>query len=408
MCFTINKNGEITMKRFWAKRRKKLTNGICEFLDKFNWLYIAIVFMVIIGVGILVSSYWIIDNDLKNIFVGLGTGIVTSALVSLYIDAINRKIEKRKLNKYKNMILNPLYNAVRSLYIHVALNINEYRVREDISGYLFLPMDETKVLGDFFNGLKEYEVEVLETEKKKKLYDMLCVSEVFYREVISQFRGLPLDSLLYENLLLHDEYEKLKKFDIVNVCMRNISKISEESVSEKEEYALRIQLLHGMLLLINRILKVFPDMAKKISTENNWIKNNLDDIYINEIYPTTEAYAVQMMERMEAEAEYYAEHPEEWDPPEETEEDILHRKINTAIWAGDKDIIKQCFPEIDKNNKQIQSELTWSVAKDVMKDRELRELYYKKYGEKYRMRRDGCKLLKKLNRYFKRHLKKKR
>ena len=40
-----------------------------------------------------------------------------------------------------------------------------------------------------------------------------------------------MDSLLYENLLLHDEYEKLKKFDIVNVCMRNISKISEESVS---------------------------------------------------------------------------------------------------------------------------------------------------------------------------------
>ncbi len=52
-------------------------------------------------------------------------------------------------------------------------------------------------------------------------------------------------------------------------------------------------------------------MAKKISTENNWIKNNLDDIYINEIYPTTEAYVVQMMERMEAEAEYYAEYPEE-------------------------------------------------------------------------------------------------
>lgn len=148
-------------------------------------------------------------------------------------------------------------------------------------------------------------------------------------------------------------------------------------------------------------------MAKKISTENNWIKNNLDDIYINEIYPTTEAYVVQMMERMEAEAEYYAEYPEEWEPPEETEEDILYRKINTAIWARDKDTIKQCFPEIDKNNKQIQSELTWSVAKDVMKDRELRELYYKKYGEKYKLRRDESKLLKKINRYFNWYLKKK-
>ncbi len=42
-----------------------------------------------------------------------------------------------------------------------------------------------------------------------------------------------------------------------------------------------------------------------------------------------------------------------------------------------------------------------------MKDRELRELYYKKYGEKYKLRRDESKLLKKINRYFNWYLKKK-
>ena len=355
---------------------------------KYRRLYFAIIIMSIMGAGILVSSYWITDNDLKNIFVGLGTGVVTSALVSLYIDAINRKIEKKKLNKYRDMLLNPLYNAVKSLYIHIALNINEYRVREEIPGYLFLPMEETKALGDFLNELKKHDLESLEETKRKRLDEMLCVSEVYYREVISQFRGLPLDSLLYENLILYEGYEKLKKFDIINVCMRNLAIISEDNVSEKEKYELRIQLFHGMLLQINRILKVFPDMAKKIDHENDWIKENLDNIFIYEVYPTTEAYAAQMMERMEAEAEYYAEHPEAWDPVEESEEDILHRKINTAIWAGDIETIKQCFPEIDKNNKQIQSELTWSIAKKVMKDKELKQMYYEKYGIKYKMRRD--------------------
>ena len=102
----------------------------------------------------------------------------------------------------------------------------------------------------------------------------------------------------------------------------------------------------------------------------------------------SDEYIQQCEERAEAEAEYYAEHPELIEEQEESEEDRLHRKINEAIWAGDVETIKECFPKIDKDNKQIQSELTWSIAKDVMKDKELRKLYYQKYGIKYKMRRE--------------------
>lgn len=305
------------------------------------------------------------------------------------------------------MLLNPLYNAVRLLYIYIALNINEYRVREGLTGYLFLPMEETTKLSDFLNELKAYDLHSIGEAKRKELDDMLCISEVHYREVISQFRGLPLDSLLYENLISREEYERLKKYDIINVCMKNLSTISEKGVMEQDEYTLRVQLLHGMMLQMNRILKVFPDMASKINSENSWIKEKLDDIYYYEVYMNSEEYVEEMMERMEAEAEYYAEHPEEWEAPEETQEDRLHRKINEAIWAGNAEIIKQCFGEIDKNNKQIQSELTWSVAKDVMRDKELRKLYYEKYGEKYKMRRDKSRLIKKIKRYLSKHFSKK-
>lgn len=152
--------------------RKKLMNSVREFLSKLNWLYIAIIVMIVIGIAILVSSHWIVSADSKNICVGLGTGIVTSALVSLYIDAINRKVEKNKLSKYKNMLLNPLYNAVRSLYIHVILNLNEYRVREKVSGYLFLPMEKTEELSNFLNELKAYDLNSVDETKGKDL--MIC------------------------------------------------------------------------------------------------------------------------------------------------------------------------------------------------------------------------------------------
>ena len=60
----------------------------------------------------------------------------------------------------------------------------------------------------------------------------------------------------------------------------------------------------------------------------------------------------------------------------------LFEKIDEAIWAGDVETIKKCFPQIDKNDKQIQAELTWIVAKDVMKNRELRELYFSEIWSK--------------------------
>ena len=82
------------------------------------------------------------------------------------------------------------------------------------------------------------------------------------------------------------------------------------------------------------------------------------------------------------------EYPEAFEDMEESEEDKLFEKINEAIWAGDVETIKKCFPQIDKNDKQIQAELTWTVAKDVMKNRELRELYFHKYGVKYKVRKE--------------------
>ena len=82
------------------------------------------------------------------------------------------------------------------------------------------------------------------------------------------------------------------------------------------------------------------------------------------------------------------EYPEAFEDMEESEEDKLFEKINEAIWAGDVETIKKCFPQIDKNDKQIQAELTWTVAKDVMKNRELRELYFQKYGLKYKVRKE--------------------
>lgn len=373
--------------------KKKINEYLNRFFQKINRLYVAIIIIITVGVVLLVSSYWIPDADMKNIAVGLGTGVVTSALVTLYIEIINSRIERKKVLRYKRMLLNPLYRATKNLYIHVVQNVNEYRVREGMKGYFLLPLEDTAEISDFFKKLKEIEVGNIKDEaKKKRLESMANVSLVFYSELISQYKGIPFESLLLDNIITQDEYEKLKYFSIINECSKCLNSLNSGTLSEQEMYYTRIQIMHGMFILMNRIMKMFDFVAQMAVSENKWIIEQLDYLWYNEIYVNSDEYIekqiMEMSERAEAEAEYYAEHPELLEPVEESEEDILYRKINTAIWAGDAEKIKECFPQIDKNNKEIQSELTWSLAKDVMKDRELRRLYYEKYGVKYKVQKE--------------------
>lgn len=51
----------------FKRKEKMLLNSIRKYLKKINRLHVAIGVMIAIGVGTLIFSYWIIDND-KKIF----------------------------------------------------------------------------------------------------------------------------------------------------------------------------------------------------------------------------------------------------------------------------------------------------------------------------------------------------
>lgn len=106
------------------KRETKITETRGKNIRrKMNKLYIAIFVVIIFGIVFLVTSFWLSDSDMKNIAIGLGTGIFTSAIVTLYIDIINSQIQRKKMIKFRKLILNPLCNAVKSLYIQAVLSV---------------------------------------------------------------------------------------------------------------------------------------------------------------------------------------------------------------------------------------------------------------------------------------------
>lgn len=378
------------MKRRICNIKKKSCECLHIFFQKLNKLYIAIIVIITIGIGLLIASCWIADSDMKNIAVGLGTGVVTSALVTLYIEIINNKIEKQKMFKYKRMIINPLYNAVKRLYVQVALSINEYRVRQEIGGYLLLPTEDTKEIAAFFDEMKKVEIEKCEDEKRKnQIEDFAYVAPVFYGELISQYTGLPFESLLIDNIISQEEYDTMKYFSIINECKKCYQIVAnDKGKSEQEIYFARVQLLQCSMMLINRLTKVFDFFGTMVKSENKHLEEHLNDLYFYEIYSNSEEYIQRQIEEMEWYAEHMSDNPEDYETMEESEEAKLYRKINEAIWAGDAEAIKKYFPQIDKDNKQIQYELTWSLAKDVMKDKELRKMYLEKYGVKYKVRKE--------------------
>ena len=369
----------------WVKQRME------QFAEKLNKLYLAIAVMILFEIVLLAVSCLLPNQDMKNITIGLGTGVITSSLVTLYIEIINSQIQRKKVIKYKEMLLNPLFGAIKSSYTQAIIRINEYRVREQKGKNLLLPMADTTELLGFLNEMKKIDLSSIEDEKtRKRLKEFSDVKPVYFREVISQYKGIPFESLILDNIITQEEYDKLKRFILVDECEKILNTLNGENLSEQEQYYLRVLLLQGMLLLINRFLKIFDFIAGKIEYENKWIKLHLDEVYYNEVYVVSEEYTRNLYENAKAEAEYYAEHLELWedDEAEESEEEQLYRKIDDAIWAGDEKTIIECFPQIDKNNKQIQEELTGDLAKDVMKNKELRRLYLEKYGVKYKARKE--------------------
>ena len=154
----------------WIKKWKIKRNLISvmtkikAFFEKRNWNYVAIIAIIFGGAVVVYTSCWINDSDRRNIAVGIGTGIITSALVTLYLEIINAQIERKKLQKYKKMIFSPLCDSVRKLYIHIILNIDEYRVREEKKTLFFIPMKETKEISDFFKKMQE--IDIGDCEKK--------------------------------------------------------------------------------------------------------------------------------------------------------------------------------------------------------------------------------------------------
>ena len=367
---------------------KKIEINIKQFKDNvmgwiknsINAFYVAIFIIIMGGISVLAIS-GLFRTDVENIMVGLGTGIITSALVTFLVDLASKKVEKKRSIRYRRMVLEPLSRASRNLYRCIANRLNIYRMYDENKSYYYflLPCNDMRVITAYFKRLESLELKSCSEEQNRELNKLIDIDSSWYRALISQYKTLPLETLLLDDVISKEEYNKLKNYTPIETCERNIYELEKNNISEQERYVAAIQLMKISYGIMNKLIFMFDFIGQILLEENDYIKMNLDTTWYSNYYVYSDEYISNEIER--------SQHPrEEHAVLEETEENAdmeLHNRLMFAIFMDDVDEMKKLFSEIDKNNKIMQKELTSESAKTVMKDKDLRKMYQEKYGMKY-------------------------
>lgn len=365
---------------------KKIINKLKIISNKLNWMYFAILAIALTGLAMLIISFYIRDFKMQNVSIGLGTGFIASSIVSLFIEIINRQNIKTKIYKYKLILLNPISKITETIYVDTIIRINEYQIDNNNSDNWIVSLnDDVDKLKKFIEELKKIDYLSESEAIRKKLDELLNLPKTYYSELVSLYYSIPFDTLLWENLISQDEYNTLKSFRLVDECKERIYITGKEKIDSQVKYIEHIKLFTSIMLLIKKIINTFDFIKTNAEYHNKDIVGHLDDKYYSDVYCNSEEYVIQHQEKYEAEMEYYSEHPDKIpEYTEETEEQKLHRKINEAIWSKNKDKIIELFPQVSKTDIDTKKLFTWQLAEKLMKDKVLRQLYFEKYGIKYK------------------------
>lgn len=360
-------------------------------INKINWLYVCIFTIIFFGAAMLIFSSFT-SSVLQNVLIGLGTGFITSSIVTLFIEIINKRFNKTKIAKYKRIILNPIAEITKKLYIDSTIRINEFLIENNSNDWIInYNIDSTK-LKDFFTSLKKRNFIEQDKNTKKALYEMLSLPTLLYDQLLKLYSDIPLDSLLFDNVISEEENNALKRSYIFLACKDKLSEVKGTKIDNQKTYVLFVDLLYTITSLLIKVINTFNFIQNQVGYENENIINHLEDKYFYEVYSQTEEYVLQEVERAESEMEDY-EQPYE----EETDKKKLYRNINTAIWSRDKKEIIKLFPQIDKDDSEIKKLFIWRISARLMKDKLLRQMYLDKFGVKYKPEKVAWqKLIKKL------------
>ena len=370
---------------------KSTRSSVCSKLLK-NTKQIIYSIVFICGVVLITLSFFAKDNWI-NICSGVGTGLLTSLVVSVIINAENNAREKRKIDEEKRFVLNNVIEISIDVYEDVIYRINEFITLTNVSNKpVYKLYDDFTIYNYFAEQLKAIDIAVASDEIKERLNILFNFDNYRIDHLVAELKRLPKQEYFLRGILTQEECKKLISNyanDSYLEYATHIQDFWDNDIKNKEKC---IQFLRMTIYICSKTISSFLYSRKKAEEKEKLIQERISQLYYDEVYSKSDEYVEEQIGRAEAEAEYFAEHPEEWERLErqfeesanETPEDRVLRDLYCCICGFSAYGIDELLTKLDSTSEKTIAFLkTEEIQKSLKKKRKLRKAIVNKFGKDY-------------------------
>lgn len=349
------------------------------------------VLLFLLGLVMISLSFWLPEswNNAINVSCGLGTGIFTSLLVTVIINAESAAREKRRLQKEKDFLFNDIILTSLDIYEDVIYRINEYITLSQLNlKGVYALYSEFSSFNAFADYLKTVDIKTHSEDEKKRLDRLFNFGNYRIDGLISHLKHLPRQDYYLRGLLTEEEYRNLVSDSANDSYMSFAKHINEFWNDEVIDLSKCIQFLRMTIWITSKTIFTFDYAIQKAKAIDSNIQDQMGELYHFEIYTKSEEYVMAEVEAQIDRWNYYAEHPEELADFESefdlTEEDWTLRELVNCICGFSAQNIAELLDKLDKNSEKVKEFFNQkNIQKALNKNRKIRSTIKAKYGKNY-------------------------
>lgn len=387
----------------WLKQAKKI---IKDGANRYSRI-ILYSFGFTASVVFIVLSFFFKSNG-ATVSSSVGTGLLTSLIVSVTINYANDKRQKKEIEQKKKVVLSGIHDGSIEVYRTVIYQINKYIMLRDIplqpfyelykdfSQYrVFKQFLEKTELSTFERILEETELSKLSSNEHKLVEELFDFSHYSIYYLVAELKRLPKHEYYIKEILEEAEFEGLASNLLNDKYIEQAEQIKSFWDTRIVDYKKCIGFLQLTLYISSKIISSIEYFKVDAIKEEKNIKDRLELLYYEEIYAKSDEYLKYLREQEEEEEEiekYYSEHPEEYEKAQaqlaeslnETPEDANLRCLHLAICGISIYHIDDLLNMIDSNSEKA---LLFVAQNDIQaalkKDRKKRKAIEIKFGKGY-------------------------
>lgn len=346
----------------------------------------------ICGVALISLSFFVKDNWI-SICSGVGTGLLTSLVVSVIINAENNAREKRKKDEEKRFVLNDIIEISIDVYEDIIHRINEFITLTD---FTYKPVyklyDDFSTYNHFEEHLKAIDIATASDELKEKINTLFNFDNYRIDYLVVELKRLPKLEYFLRGILTQEECSNLISNYANDSYINYATHIQDFWCNEIKSKDKCIQFLRMTIYICSKTISCFLYSKKKAEDKEKLIQEKMDQLYYYEVYSKSDEYFEEQARRAEAEAEYFAAHPEEWERLErqseesinESHEDRVLKDLYYCICGFSAYGIEELLAKLDSKSKRAIAFLkTDEIQKSLKKKRKLRKAIVGKFGKHY-------------------------